>query len=427
MSIALINGRAYINGKLMQKNLLIEDGLIKYIGNEKPKAEKEIDCKRKIVLPGAIDCHVHFRVPGQEYKEDWVSGSLAALHGGVTTVMDMPNNIPIIDTYEKLLKKHQLVSKSALVNFALYMAATENNLQEIELACNDENISLKAVKLYYGKTTGEFFLDDENSIIKIFELSKKHDIVVVAHAEDNKTIMENEKLFAQNNWPEIHSLIRNEEVEAKAISKLLSIQKKIGNKLHFAHVSSKKGLKLIEETKKNKNESRITCEVTPNHLFLDSNKYKILGNLIKCNPSIKGPEHRKALYYGLKKGIVDIIATDHAPHTLEEKNKDYREAPSGIPGVETMVPLILNEVNNKRISLERAIKVICENPAKIFGWKKKGFIAQGFDADLIIVDMKKSFLVENSRLFTKAKYSPFAGNLLKGFIEQTIVRGQTYG
>ncbi|MEM4327193.1 MAG: dihydroorotase family protein, partial [Candidatus Diapherotrites archaeon] len=347
MSIALINGRAYINGKLMQKNLLIEDGLIKYIGNEKPKAEKEIDCKRKIVLPGAIDCHVHFRVPGQEYKEDWVSGSLAALHGGVTTVMDMPNNIPIIDTYEKLLKKHQLVSKSALVNFALYMAATENNLQEIELACNDENISLKAVKLYYGKTTGEFFLDDENSIRKIFELSKKHDIVVVAHAEDNKTIMENEKLFAQNNWPEIHSLIRNEEVEAKAISKLLSIQKKIGNKLHFAHVSSKKGLKLIEETKKNKNESRITCEVTPNHLFLDSNKYKILGNLIKCNPSIKGPEHRKALYYGLKKGIVDIIATDHAPHTLEEKNKDYREAPSGIPGVETMVPLILNEVNNK--------------------------------------------------------------------------------
>ncbi|MEM4256861.1 MAG: dihydroorotase family protein [Candidatus Diapherotrites archaeon] len=427
MSIALINGRAYINGKLMQKNLLIEDGLIKYIGNEKPKAEKEIDCKRKIVLPGAIDCHVHFRVPGQEYKEDWVSGSLAALHGGVTTVMDMPNNIPIIDTYEKLLKKHQLVSKSALVNFALYMAATENNLQEIELACNDENISLKAVKLYYGKTTGEFFLDDENSIRKIFELSKKHDIVVVAHAEDNKTIMENEKLFAQNNWPEIHALIRNEEVEAKAISKLLSIQKKIGNKLHFAHVSSKKGLKLIEETKKNKNESRITCEVTPNHLFLDSNKYKILGNLIKCNPSIKGPEHRKALYYGLKKGIVDIIATDHAPHTLEEKNKDYREAPSGIPGIETMVPLILNEVNNKRISLERAIKVICENPAKIFGWKKKGVIAQGFDADLIIVDMKKSFLVENSRLFTKAKYSPFAGNLLKGFIEQTIVRGQTYG
>ncbi len=426
MSVALINGKAYLKGNLQNYNILIENGMIQYIGREKPVAEKTIDCKGKIILPAGIDCHVHFRVPGQEYKEDWISGSLAALHGGIATVMDMPNNIPPIDTYERLLKKYEEVSKTSLVNFSLYMAATENNLNEIETACADEQINFKAVKLYYAKTTGEIFLDKEKSIIELFESSKKHGFMVVAHAEDNEIIKENEKLFAKSEWAEIHALVRDEKAEVSAISKLLDIQRKIGNKLHIAHVSSKKGIALIQKAKLGKHGKQITCEVTPNHLFLDSNHYKTLGNLIKCNPSIKGPEHRKALFSGLKKGIIDIVATDHAPHSLEEKKSNYWAAPSGIPGIETMVALMLNEVNNKRLSLRKAVELISEKPAKIFNWRKKGFIAKRFDGDLIIVDMKKKPLVKNTSLFTKAKYSPFSGNVLKGFIEKTIVMGQVH-
>ncbi|MFH1391410.1 MAG: dihydroorotase [Candidatus Diapherotrites archaeon] len=422
MNLALINGKVFIKGKLVKTNILLQNGKIKKITSSKIKAEKEIDCKGKIILPGAIDVHVHFRSPGFEYKEDFFSGSLAALHGGITTIMDMPNTQPVTSTVKALEAKRKFAGKNCLTNFEIYIAALNNNLGEISKAKN-----IRAVKLYYGSTTGNILMNKETAIKKLFKIAKKKGFVVVIHAEDEGTIKQNEEKFKKSNNPGVHAKIRSEKAEVKAISEILSIQKKIGNKIHIAHISSEKGLALIKKAKKRKFGKQITCEVTPHHLFLDSSDYKKLGNLIKCNPSIKESKHRKALFNGLKNGTIDIVATDHAPHSFKEKKQGYWKVPSGIPGEETMLPLLLDTVNKKQISLKRVVEVISEKPAQVFDWKKKGFIKTGFDADLVIMDMNGKYRVENKKLFTKARYSPWNKKTLKGHIENTIIGGQVFG
>ncbi|HLC79272.1 MAG TPA: dihydroorotase [archaeon] len=421
MSLALLGGKAYLEGTLVKKNLLIENGKITKMTSQKISAQKEIDCTGKIILPGAIDVHVHFRVPGFEYKEDWVSGSLAAIAGGVTTVMDMPNTNPPTDTLANLEQKRAIVAKDALVNFDLYMAATENNLEEIGAAKN-----LRAVKLYFGSTTGDILFNKIEKIRELFKLSARNGFIVVAHAEDETTIRKNSEHYKNENSVSFHPLIRDEQAEVLAIAALLKIQKEAGNKFHVAHISSKKGVELVKEAKAKSN-GKITCEVTPHHLLLDSTHYKTLGNLLKCNPSVKGPEHRKALFSALKKGTIDIVSTDHAPHSQEEKAREYLQCPSGVPGVETLYPIMLDQVNRKKIGLEKVVEVLCENPAAIFNWPTKGFIKEGFDADLVIVDMEKKYVLHNEKLFTKAKYTPFADQKLKGFVENTIVGGEVFG
>ncbi len=421
MTLALNNGKAFINGKITKAGILIDGGKISMISKSKIPAEKEIDCRGKLILPGAIDVHVHFRTPGFEYKEDWASGSLAALHGGVTTVMDMPNTNPATDTLQRLEEKKRLVEKDALVDFDLYMAATENNLGELAAAKN-----IRAVKLYFGSTTGNILLNKTEKIKELFRLAKGKNFIVVAHAEDGQTIQKNAQIYKDDNYPEIHPLIRSEEAEAKAIESLLEIQNEMGNRLHIAHISSKKGVALVKKAKEMRG-GKITCEVTPHHLFLDSTYYKLLGNSLKCNPSVKGAEHRRALFSALKAGTIDIVATDHAPHTPEEKARPYKECPSGVPGVETLYPIMLDQISRKNLTLEKVVGVLCTNPARIFNWPKKGRIKEGFDADLVIVDMEKEYSLENSTLFTKAKYTPFAGWKLKGFVEKTISRGNVFG
>ena len=421
-TLALNNGKVFINGKLVKKNILIEKGIILKISEKPFTAFKEINCKNKIILPGAIDVHVHFRTPGFENKEDWFSGSLAALHGGVTTVMDMPNTNPPVITVKTFENKKKFIAENAIVNFDIYMAATNDNINEINKIKN-----LRGVKLYYGSTTGNIILNQEDKIIELFKLSKKKNFVVVAHAEDETEIQSNLKKFAKEKNPGVHPKIRNEEAEAKAIKNLLKLQKKIGNKLHIAHISSAKGLELIKKAKKRKNGNKITCETTPNYLFLDSSKYPKLKNLMKCNPAIKSIKNRKALFNGIKNKTINIVSTDHAPHELSEKNKTYWNSPSGIPGIETMLPLLINSVNKKEISLKRIVEIVSENPSKIFNWKNKGFIKKGFSADLVIINMKKSFTIKNEELFTKAQYSPFNGQRIKGVIETTILRGDLFG
>ncbi|PIN84882.1 MAG: hypothetical protein COV47_05070 [Candidatus Diapherotrites archaeon CG11_big_fil_rev_8_21_14_0_20_37_9] len=420
MNISLRNGKAFINGKLVSADILLSEGKIKKIAKKIP-CEKEINCKGKIILPGAIDAHVHFRTPGQEYKENWISGSLAALHGGVTTVMDMPNNNPPIFTKKLLEEKRKIIEKDSLVNFDLYIAANQDNLVEIEKA------KPRAVKLYYGSTTGKILFNKAEGIEKLFRLSKKLGFVVVVHAEDEETIKRNSEKYGNEKNVTVHAKIRDEEAEARAIEELFSIHSKIGNKLHIAHISSKKGIDIVAKAKKGRFGKSVTCEATPHHLLLDSNDYKKLGTNLKCNPSVKGPEHREALWKALVSGKIDIVATDHAPHSQEEKAKDYWSCPSGVPGVETMVPVLLNQMSRKNISLKRLVSAVSEKPAEIFGWKTKGKIKTGFDADLIIVDLNKTHTIRDKGLFTKAGYSVFSGEKLKGFVDITIVGGQVYG
>ena len=417
MKLSLTNGKAFINGKIEYANILIEGGKISAISKKKIGAEKEIDCSRKIILPAAIDAHVHFRTPGLEYKEDWVSGSLAALHGGIATVMDMPNTKPATTTLQALTEKRNLIAKDASVNFDLYMAATEDNIEEIKNACGS---GLRAVKLYYGSTTGDILLNKRDSIENLFRLALEKNLVIVAHAEDEEEIRKNMEKFKGRTDASVHEKIRTDVAEEKAIKALLEIQGKIGNRLHIAHLSSKKGLEAVKKGKRGKFGKAVTCEAAPQHLFLDNSYYKKLGNLIKCNPSIKSSKDRRALFAGLKSGAIDIVATDHAPHSPQEKAKGYSDCPSGVPGVETMLPLMLDAMNAKKIPLARVVSAASERPAQLFGWKSKGLIKAGFDADLVIVDMKKSWKVENEKLFTKAGYSPFNGRKLKGFFEKTI-------
>lgn len=420
MDLALNNGKIFFRGKFVQANIGIEGKKIAEIAKGKIKAEQEIDCFNKIVLPGLIDCHVHFRMPGAEHKEDWNFGSMAAVHGGVTTVLDMPNNLPPITTAKLLEEKRKRIAGKTYCNFGLFFGATSTNSGEIS---NAKNIA--GIKIYMGSSTGTLLVSKKEEQKKVFEIGKKLGKTVVVHAENEELIKENISIFEKENSPEIHSKIRSNKVAQTACRQALELQKLAKNKLHIAHASTKEEMQLISMAKKS-GKNLISCETTPSHLFLDRGQLaeKRLQNFAKVNPPLREKSDIMALWNGLKNGTIDCIATDHAPHLPEEKKKNYWEAPSGIPGIETMLPLLLNSANAKKISLEKIVELCCENPAKIFKIAERGKIEKNFFADLAVIDLNKSQKIENSELFTKCKWSPFNGWKLKGVVDTTIVNGK---
>jgi len=373
------NCRILVKEKVYSKNILIKNGKISKITNKEPKADKIIDAKSNFVLPGLIDCHVHFREPGLTHKEDFLTGSMAAAKGGVTTILDMPNTIPPTTTIDALEQKRRLAAKS-IVNYGLIFGATLDNISDIKKAKN-----IAAVKLYMDYTTGDLKVDDSEAISDIFKASK----LTIIHAED-----ENIKNAAD-----------------------IFIKNKTKNRIHFAHVSSQKGLTYA----KSKAQKQVTVEVSPHHLFMNENDLQSLGAFAEMKPRLKTEQDQKALWLGIKNGTVDIIASDHAPHLKEEK--EQANYPFGVPGVETTLPLLLDAFNNNKITLHEIIKLCCENPAKIFGIKNKGFLKEGYDADLVIVDLDKRQAVRNEDLLTKCKWSPYEGKILKGWAVTTIVNG----
>lgn len=379
MSLLIKNCRILAKGKLYVKHIFIKNGKIAKITNKELKADKIMDASNKLALPGLIDAHVHFREPGLTHKEDFLTGSMAAAKGGITTVLDMPNTIPPTTTVEALEEKRRLAAKS-IVNYGFNFGSTENNIADIKKA---ENIA--AVKLYMDYTTGDLKIADFDAIKEILKSSK----MTIAHAEGEH----------------VKNLID------------LMVKCKLKNRLHVAHVSSEKELNYAKE-KKLKN---VTVEVTPHHLFMNENDLQTLGSLAEMKPRLKTEEDRKALWHGIRNGAVDTIATDHAPHLREEKEKaDY---PFGVPGVETMLPLLLDAFNKNMITLQKIMELCCQNPARIFRIKNKGFLKEGFDADLVIVDLEKRQAVRNDDLLTKCKWSPFEGKILKGWPVATIVNG----
>ncbi len=418
MDYALENGRVFVSGAFMELNIGIADGRIAQLSKLPIEAAQKIDCKGKIIIPGCIDAHVHFRVPGMEHKEDWNSGSKAALAGGITTVLDMPNTKPATTTAELLEEKRKIAERDSLCNFGFHFGTTTENLAELENAAN-ENIA--SYKVFMGSSTGNMLIEDSAALQRIFETAKAHNKIVSVHAEDEAIIRQNSELHKSENSAAAHTKIRSSECEKAAIEKALALRREIGNKLHICHVSSAGGLASIRESK---GETRnITCEATLHHLFLNDADYEKLGNFAKMNPSLKSRQDNGALLHGIFDGAIDIIATDHAPHAKEEKLKSYWEAPSGVPGIETMLPLMLNAANENKISLERTIELCSEMPAKIFGIKNKGAIEIGYDADLCVIDLKKERIVSGEKLQTKCKWSPFEGMRLKGFAEKTFVNG----
>ncbi len=409
MTLTIANGHVLINGKLERKNVVIEEG--KIIGIGSGSSGETINAEGKIILPGLIDIHVHLRDPGYTHKEDFRTGTMAAAAGGVTTVLDMPSNMPPITTVKLLQEKRVAVREKAVVNYGLYMAAADN-VEETKKARN-----VAGVKLYYGATTAMKRTSKEE-IAKHFSSGRR----IVVHAEDDDMIERNAEKYKSENDPSIHAKIHSSETETAAVNDCIKIAKSGANAkmLHFTHTSTAGSIKAI---KKAKDSIPISCDVTPHHLFLTSDELKKQGNFAKMNPALRSKEDVNALWKAINDGTVDCIATDHAPHTKEEKEADYWEAPSGVPGLETMLPLLLDAVNKGRMTLQQLARLTSENPARLFGIKNKGRIAIGADADLVIVDMNKEEKVKNEELFTKCKWSPFNGWKLKGRPVTTIVKG----
>ena len=376
--IIIKNSKLVLADRIIEAGIAIDDGKIVDIAKDTnlPTADKIIDARGNFVLPGLIDSHVHLREPGLVYKEDFLTGTMAAAAGGVTTVLDMPNNKPPILTLEDLENKRKLAEK-CIVDYGFHFGSSKDNLEEIKKVKN-----IASVKVFMNISTGKLLIDDDSILEEIFRSSR----VITVHAEEEK------------------------------IEKAINVSKKYGNRLYLCHITKKEWLGYLEKNKT----SDIFIEVTPHHLFLS--KKDDTSGLTKVYPQLESEDDQKALWRGIEKGIVDTIGSDHAPHLLEEKKSD--NPPGGVPGLETMLPLLLNAVNEKRITLRRILELTSQNPTKIFMIKNKGKIEVGYDADLTIVDMNLEKKVDNDKLFTKCKWSPFNGWKLKGWPVQTFVRGQ---
>jgi dihydroorotase len=371
----LKNGQILMNGKLVKRHIVIEGSRIKKITPTLPRSRRSIDAKGKIIIPGLIDCHVHFREPGFEHKEDFFSGSKAAAAGGVTTVIDMPNNRPPTATIAALEKKRQLAKKS-VVNYGFHFGTLGDNIEEIKKAWKS---SIASVKVYMDETTGSMMVRDERMLREIFLNSR----VVSVHAEDKKAEL------------------------------AIRLAKQSGSRLYLCHLSQKKELDFLKSSRSR----NAFAEVTPHHLFLtdrDTSRY----NLMK--PPLRPQADVEALWHGIGSGIVSTVGTDHAPHTVPEKEM---ENVYGVPGLETMLPLLLDAVNKGKLSLEQVVRLTSANPSRIFRIRERGEIRRGNFADLTIIDMSLEKEVENAKLFTKCGWSPFNGWRLKGWPVMTMVNG----
>lgn len=443
-TFALINAQIVTPKEIFDGSVLVSNGKIKEVKRgksakfqsvlENQKIET-IDLDGKFLLPGLIDVHVHFRTPGNPEKEDWVTGSKAALAGGVTTVLDMPNTNPPTVDEATLAAKRKLVAKQALVNYGFYVGATRSkdgktNLEEIKKLKN-----IAGVKIFMGSSTGNLLLDQKADLEKFME-ENAH--LLAVHAELQSCIQEHtQKYLAEHgetnlsaaglNDPAMHSKIRAAECAHDAVKEVLHLAKKYDTRVHLCHVSSALELDSIRKFKDGNAESLqqlVSVEVTPHHLFLSDQDYEKYGNLVKVNPPLRGVQDQVALWEAVKDGTVDMIATDHAPHTLDEKKLPYEQAPSGIPGVQTMLPLLLNAVNEGVLSLEKVVELCAANPARLFGIKDKGKIEAGYDADFAVVDMALKERICHNYLWTKVDWSPFHGWVLQGFPVMTFVGGE---
>lgn len=408
--ILLKGGQVVSSSGVFEANVLIQDGKIAEVcdWNEEPEAEEVIDCEGKLIFPGLIDAHVHMRELGNSDKEDWESGSSAAVAGGVTTVLDMPNNTPPIVSVKDLEIKRDLIYGRSYCNYGFYIGFNGKNLDEINAS------DAVAVKFFGCDSTGDMGVRDEAAVEELFERSNK---LIVVHAEDADCLEKSKKKHFED-VPAAHSVIRSPECAVMAVRRFCELAKRLDTRLHIAHVSTEGELDVLKEYEK------ITCEVAPHHLVLCDDDYESLENFIKVNPPVRNRTDIFALWKGLKFGEIDIVATDHAPHKIEEKEQNYSKAPSGVPELDTFGPIFFNAINDEGITEAEVAKLCCEKPTEIFGLKGKGRIEVGFDADIVVVDMDLVKKVERENLFTKCGWSPYEGMKLKGWPVMTFVRGE---
>jgi len=423
-SILITNAKIINEGRSYRSDLLISDELISAIGSAEqmnvPAGTKIIDASGLLLLPGVIDDQVHFREPGLTHKGDIHSESRAAVAGGVTSFMDMPNTNPQTVTIDILNEKYRIGSENSLTNYSFYIGATNTNLDEVMKVDPSE---VCGIKLFMGSSTGNMLVDNETALEELFANAI---LPITAHCEDEPTIRRNCEIYKEKYGEDIpvkmHPLIRTREACFRSSSQAIRLAKKYNTRLHILHLSTADEMKLFN------NElpliqKRITGEVCVHHLWFDDSSYDDLGNLIKWNPAIKTRFDRDALIDGVNNNLIDIVATDHAPHTLSEKRNSYFKSPSGGPLIQHSLVIMLELWHRKVFSLEKIIEMMCHNPAILFNIRNRGFIREGYKADLCLIDPAKPWVVSKENILYKCGWSPFEGQTFNSKVVKTIVNG----
>jgi dihydroorotase len=411
----LIRNARIVNpdGSVIEGDLLCQNGVIERIAPHiTTPADETIDAGENLLLPGVIDPQVHFREPGREHKEDLGSGSRAAVKGGVTSFLEMPNTDPPTTTQHALDDKLRRAAEKCIAHYGFFIGATPDNLDEINQAkpaCG--------IKIFMGASTGSLLVDKAEDLERIFANGNR---LIAVHAEDEQRIRARRERFKNRIDVAAHSEIRDNQCALMATKLALSLSRKYRRRLHILHLSTREEVELLRRDKPD----WVTAEAIPNHLFLNITDYADLGTLAQMNPPIRSANDNAALWQGLHEGTINFVATDHAPHTLEEKRTPYPDSPAGMPGVETSLPLMLTEAKAGRVTLAEIQKWMCSGPAEAYGIHNKGKVIEGWDADLTIVGMKHAKPVKNEEMFTKVRWSPFHGRILVGWPVYTVVGGQ---
>jgi dihydroorotase len=423
MKSILITGANIVNeGQITRLDVLIQDGLIYNLGPDLSEFEADIhiDAKGKYIFPGLIDDQVHFREPGLTHKADIYTESKAAVAGGITSYMEMPNTVPQATTIELLEDKYSIAAAKSLANYSFYLGATNDNIEEV-LKVDPENVC--GVKVFQGSSTGNMLVDNLQSLERIFAECK---LIIATHSENDNIIKENlgkyKAEFGEDIPVKYHPLIRSEEACYDASKRVVDLARKYGSRLHVLHISTAKEVQLFDNTLP-LSEKRITAEACIHHLWFSDEDYATKGNFIKWNPAVKTTADRAGILQGVLDGNIDVIATDHAPHTLAEKSQTYSAAPSGGPLVQHALVAMLDLYHDQKIRLEEITQKMCHNVAILFEIDKRGYIRPGYHADLVIVDLDDPWTVTKENTLSKCGWSPFEGHTFKSKVLTTIVSG----
>ncbi len=411
MKILIKNATVVFPDQTCVSNVLVENSTIVAVdAAEHARADMVVNARGLHLLPGLIDDQVHFREPGLTHKEDLAHASKACAKGGVTSFLEMPNTNPTTTTVQRLQEKLELASRSSFVNYGFYIGATPNNLVELQNAKRTPGI-----KIFIGSSTGDLLVDDQDTLERIFSETS---LPICAHCEDEATIRDNLVRYGDRTDVAAHSLVRDHRAAMIATQRAIDLAVRHQHRFHILHVSTAAEAALLPHPS-----GLITAEVCPHHLFFNIDDYERLGALIKMNPSIKTAADNAALWQALLDGRITVVATDHAPHTLEEKQQPYPACPSGLPAVENSLALMLNQVAGGRCTIEQVVGWMSAAPAQVWQLDKKGSIEVGSDADLVLVDMQLSQTIDNAHQETKCRWSPWHGQQLTGWPVRTWVMG----
>ena len=409
------NGTVVNQDGIHAANLGLRNGRIVALGSlSADSADTVTDCTGLHILPGVIDTQVHFREPGLEHKEDLASGSLSAVMGGVTGVFEMPNTNPLTTTRETFDDKIRRATGRMHCNFAFFIGGTHENVAELPML--ERLPGCAGVKVFMGSSTGSLLVADDQGVGAIIKAISRR---ASFHSEDEYRLEERKPLRVPND-PTSHPVWRDPEAAMRSTRRLVALAHKYGKRIHVLHISTAEEMAFLADHK-----DVATVEVTPHHLTLDETAYVRLGTLAQMNPPVRDKAHRAGIWAGVDNGVVDVLGSDHAPHTLEEKQKPYPQSPSGMTGVQTLVPLMLDHVNAGKLSLERFVDLSSHGPSRIFNIARKGRIAVGYDADLTVVDLKRRETITNAWVASKAGWTPYDGVSVTGWPVGTIVNGKT--